>query len=139
MAEGIENTQEQKVILKKAKPESASAAAAQTQAPPPPEQKTVRMVVRRKVKPVAHPPANAGEAHASAGNANPAQSGDRPAGGQKKQPVASSAPAALPAQLKKIPEAAPKRNLRGSSKTVRTGVCKSTVMSVMIKTAMTGR
>ena len=106
MAEGIENTQEQKVILKKAKPESASAAAAQTQAPPPPEQKTVRMVVRRKVKPVAHPPANAGEAHASAGNANPAQSGDRPAGGQKKQPVASSAPAALPAQPKKTPEAA---------------------------------
>ncbi len=105
MAEGIENTQEQKVILKKAKPETVSASAAQTQASPPPEQKPVRTVVRRKLKPVAHPPANTGEVHANAGNVSAVQAGgDRPVAVAKKQPVASSAPAALPTQPKKDPE-----------------------------------
>ena len=56
MAEGIENTQEQKVILKKAKPDSVSAATAQPQVQQTVEQKPVR-TIKRKLKPVAHPTA----------------------------------------------------------------------------------
>ena len=61
MAEGIENTQEQKVILKKAKPDSVSAATAQPQVQQTVEQKPVR-TIKRKLKPVAHPTANAAPA-----------------------------------------------------------------------------
>lgn len=78
MAEGIENTQEQKVILKKAKPEPASSAAIQPRVQPAAEQKPVR-TVKRKLKPVAHHPASA--AHASS---------DHPIGDQKRRPVVSS-------------------------------------------------
>ncbi|MGI5101336.1 translation initiation factor IF-2 [Treponema vincentii] len=94
MAEGIENTQEQKVILKKAKPESASAPTAQPQVQQPAEQKPVR-TIKRKLKPVAHPASN------------PAQSGtagEHPSGEQKRRPVVSSTPADSSAQLKKAPE-----------------------------------
>lgn len=94
MAEGIENTQEQKVILKKAKPEPASASVAQPQVQQTAEQKPVR-TIKRKLKPVAHPtsvPAQSGTA------------GDRPAGEQKRRPVVSSTPADPSAQLKKTAE-----------------------------------
>ena len=47
MAEGIENTQEQKVILKKAKPEPASAPAAQPQVQQTAEQGPVRTIKRK--------------------------------------------------------------------------------------------
>ena len=94
MAEGIENTQEQKVILKKAKPEPASAPAAQPQVQQAVEQRPVR-TIKRKVKPVAHPTPNP---------AQPNNAGNRPAGEQKRRPVVSSTPAASSAQLKKAPE-----------------------------------
>ena len=92
MAEGIENTQEQKVILKKAKPEPVSAAQPQVQQSA--EQKPVR-TIKRKVKPVAHP------------TSNPVQSGtvgNRPVGEQKRRPVVSSTPTDSSVQLKKAPE-----------------------------------
>ena len=94
MAEGIENTQEQKVILKKAKPDSVSAATAQPQVQQTVEQKPVR-TIKRKLKPVAHPTANAAPAGAA---------GNRPAGEQKRRPVVSSTPADSSAQVKKTPE-----------------------------------
>ena len=94
MAEGIENTQEQKVILKKAKPDSVSAATAQPQVQQTVEQKPVR-TIKRKLKPVAHPTANAAPAGAA---------GNRPVGEQKRRPVVSSTPADSSAQVKKTPE-----------------------------------
>lgn len=94
MAEGIENTQEQKVILKKAKPDSVSAATAQPQVQQTVEQKPVR-TIKRKLKPVAHPTANAAPAGAA---------GTRPVGEQKRRPVVSSTPADSSAQVKKTPE-----------------------------------
>ena len=95
MAEGIENTQEQKVILKKAKPESASTPAAQPQVQQQTaEQKPVR-TIKRKLKPVAHPTSNPTPANTA---------GDRPAGEQKRRPVVSSTPADASAQPKKMPE-----------------------------------
>ena len=95
MAEGIENTQEQKVILKKAKPEPVSTAAAQAQMQQQTgEQKPVR-TIKRKLKPVAHPPSNTAPSNTA---------GNRPAGEQKRRPVVSSTPADSSAQVKKTPE-----------------------------------
>jgi len=95
MAEGIENTQEQKVILKKARPESPPVPPVQGQQPT--EQKSVRAVVKRKLKPVAHPASNTG-----ASNAN----GERSAG-IKKPPIVSSTPAVSSVQPKKISDSSP--------------------------------
>ena len=96
MAEGIDNTQEQKVILKKAKPEAASAPAAQPQVQQTAaEQRPVRTVVRRKLKPVAHRASNSGDFNVV---------GEHSSGAPKRPPVASSTPAASSAQPKKIPE-----------------------------------
>ncbi|MGP1490032.1 MAG: translation initiation factor IF-2 [Treponema sp.] len=100
MAEGIENTQEQKVILKKAKPESAGMPAAQPQAPQSVEPKTVRTVVRRKkLKPVALRATHAGNdgAHAD-------QTAGTSAGISKKLPLAASASSEPSVQPKKIQE-----------------------------------
>ena len=94
MAEGIENTQEQKVILKKAKPDSASVAATQPQAQQTVEQKPVR-TIKRKLKPVAHPTSAAAPANTA---------GSRPSGEQRRRPVVSSTPADISTQAKKIPE-----------------------------------
>ena len=94
MAEGIENTQEQKVILKKAKPEPVSVSAAQPQVQQTVEQKPVR-TIKRKLKPVAHPASNSVQSDTA---------GSRPAGEQKRRPVVSSTPADSSAQLKKAPE-----------------------------------
>ncbi|AIW89914.1 MULTISPECIES: translation initiation factor IF-2 [unclassified Treponema] len=105
MAEGIENTQEQKVILKKAKPDSASVAAAQPQVQQAVEQKPVR-TIKRKLKPVAHPTANAAPAGAA---------GNRPAGEQKRRPVVSSTPADSSPQVKKTPEHSAQPSERKSS------------------------
>jgi len=81
MADNIENTQKQKVILEKAKPESAPSAAAQERQAA--EPKPVRTVpVKRKLKPVAHPVSSAGEG-----------SEQRSAGAPKKPPISSSNPA----------------------------------------------
>ena len=100
MAEGIENTQEQKVILKKAKPEAAGSPAAQSQASQPVEQKTVRTVVRRKkLKPVALRAAHAGNdaAHAD-------QTAGASTGTSKKPPLAASTPSEPSVQPKKTQE-----------------------------------
>jgi len=94
MAEGIENTQEQKVILKKAKPEPASVQVVQPQVQQAAEQKPVR-TIKRKVKPVAHPVSNSAQSNTA---------GNRPAGDQKRRPVVSSTPADSSAQVRKIPE-----------------------------------
>ncbi len=94
MAEGIENTQEQKVILKKAKPDSASVAATQPQAQQTVEQKPVR-TIKRKLKPVAHPTSAAAPANTA---------GSRPSGEQRRRPVVSSTPADISTQAKKMPE-----------------------------------
>ncbi len=95
MAEGIENTQEQKVILKKAKPESASMSAVQPQVQQQvAEQKPVR-TIKRKLKPVAHPTSSSAQAKTAE---------DRPVGEQKRRPVVSSIPADASAQLKKASE-----------------------------------
>ena len=91
MAEGIENTQEQKVILKKAKPDSASVAAIQPQAQQTVEQKPVR-TIKRKLKPVAHPTSAAAPANTA---------GSRPSGEQRRRPVVSSTPADISTQAKK--------------------------------------
>ena len=94
MAEGIENTQEQKVILKKAKPEPASVQVVQPQVQQAAEQKPVR-TIKRKVKPVAHPVSNSAQSNTA---------GNRPAGDQKRRPVVSSTPADSSAQVRKTPE-----------------------------------
>ena len=94
MAEGIENTQEQKVILKKAKPEPASAPAAQPQVQQTAEQRPVR-TIKRKLKPVAHPASSSAQSNAA---------GDRSAGEPKRCPVLSSTPTDHSAQLKKTAE-----------------------------------
>ena len=94
MAEGIENTQEQKVILKKAKPEPASVSVAQPQVQQTAEQKPVR-TIKRKLKPVAHP---------TSVPTSPGTTGDRPVDEQKRRPVVSSTPADSSTQLKKAPE-----------------------------------
>lgn len=93
MAEGIDNTQEQKVILKKAKLEAASAPAAQPQVQQTvAEQRPVRTVVRRKLKPVAHRASNSGDFNVA---------DEHSSGAPKRPPVASSTPAASSAQPKK--------------------------------------
>ena len=94
MAEGIENTQEQKVILKKAKPEPASVQVVQPQVQQAAEQKPVR-TIKRKVKPVAHPVSNSAQSNTA---------GNRSAGDQKRRPVVSSTPADSSAQVRKTPE-----------------------------------
>ena len=94
MADGIENTQEQKVILKKAKPEPASAPAAQPQVQQTAEQRPVR-TIKRKLKPVAHPASN---------SAHPNAAGDRSVSEPKRRPVVSSTPVDSSPQAKKIPE-----------------------------------
>lgn len=94
MAEGIENTQEQKVILKKAKPEPASAPAAQPQVQQTAEQRPVR-TIKRKLKPVAHPASSSAQSNAA---------GDRSTGEPKRCPVVSSTPTDHSAQLKKTAE-----------------------------------
>ena len=94
MADGIENTQEQKVILKKAKPEPASAPAAQPQVQQTAEQRPVR-TIKRKLKPVAHPASN---------SAHPNAAGDRSVSEPKRRPVVSSTPVDSSPQVKKIPE-----------------------------------
>ena len=108
MAEGIENTQEQKVILKKAKPEPVSTAAAQTQMQQQTgEQKPVR-TIKRKLKPVAHPPSNTAPSNTA---------GNRPAGEQKRRPVVSSTPADSSAQAKAVPVAQVKADPIAPAKT----------------------
>ena len=94
MAEGIENTQEQKVILKKARPEPASTPVAQPQVQQTAEQRPVR-TIKRKLKPVAHPASNSAPSNTA---------GNRPAGEQKRRPVVSSTPTDHSAQLKKTAE-----------------------------------
>ena len=94
MADGIENTQEQKVILKKAKPEPASAPAAQPQVQQTAEQRPVR-TIKRKLKPVAHPASN---------SAHPNAAGDRSVSEPKRRPVVSSTPVDSSPQAKKTPE-----------------------------------
>ena len=105
MAEGIENTQEQKVILKKAKPEPASAPVAQPQVQQTAEQRPVR-TIKRKLKPVAHPASNSAQSNAT---------GDRPVGEPKRRPVVSSTPADSSAQLKKAPDRSVQPSERKSS------------------------
>ena len=105
MAEGIENTQEQKVILKKAKPEPASAPVAQPQVQQTAEQRPVR-TIKRKLKPVAHPASNSTQSNAT---------GDRPVGEPKRRPVVSSTPADSSAQLKKAPDRSVQPSERKSS------------------------
>ena len=94
MAEGIENTQEQKVILKKAKPDLALTPQAQPQVQQTAEQKPVR-TIKRKLKPVAHPTQNSAHSNIT---------GQRPAGEQKRRPVVSSTPVDPSAQVKKAVE-----------------------------------
>ena len=94
MAEGIENTQEQKVILKKAKPESASTPPVQPQVQQTAEPKPVR-TIKRKLKPVAHPTQNPVHSNTT---------GERPAGEQKRRSVVSSTPVDSSTQAKKVPE-----------------------------------
>ena len=105
MAEGIENTQEQKVILKKAKPEPASTPVAQPQVQQTAEQRPVR-TIKRKLKPVAHPASNSAQSNAT---------GDRPVGEPKRRPVVSSTPADSSAQLKKAPDRSVQPSERKSS------------------------
>ena len=101
MSEGIENTQEQKVILKKAKPEPASTSPVQGQqaAEQKPPVRTAVVKRKPKLKPVAHPVSNA----RSSGT-----SGEHPAGLQKKLPISSSSSGSALVQPKKAPEHAAK-------------------------------
>ncbi|MGP1431674.1 MAG: translation initiation factor IF-2 [Treponema sp.] len=100
MAEGIENTQEQKVILKKAKPESAGVPAVQVQISQPAEQKTVRAVVKRKkLKPVAH---HQGNASAVTGRTD--RVAEASAGSQKSSAAVSATPIPPSVQPKKTQE-----------------------------------
>jgi len=94
MAEGIENTQEQKVILKKAKPDLASMPQAQPQVQQTAEQRPVR-TIKRKLKPVAHPTTNSAQSNAA---------GDRSVGEPKRRAVVSSTPTASSIKVKKIPD-----------------------------------
>jgi len=94
MAEGIENTQEQKVILKKAKPDLASMQQAQPQVQQTAEQRPVR-TIKRKLKPVAHPTTNSAQSNAA---------GDRSVGEPKRRAVVSSTPTASSIKVKKIPD-----------------------------------
>ena len=94
MAEGIENTQEQKVILKKAKPDLASMQQAQPHVQQTAEQRPVR-TIKRKLKPVAHPTTNSAQSNAA---------GDRSVGEPKRRAVVSSTPTASSIKVKKIPD-----------------------------------
>ena len=94
MAEGIENTQEQKVILKKAKPDLASMPQAQPHVQQTAEQRPVR-TIKRKLKPVAHPTTNSAQSNAA---------GDRSVGEPKRRAVVSSTPTASSIKVKKIPD-----------------------------------